>query len=90
TVGLISTEVALRQGENWLKELKSVLEENINYTVAFLTKNSKIRVMKPQGTYLVWLDFSAYDLTNEQIQEKLIKEAKIVLNDGLTFGSEGR
>lgn len=90
TVGLISTEVALRQGENWLKELKSVLEENINYTVDFLTKNSKIRVMKPQGTYLVWLDFSAYDLTNEQIQEKLIKEAKIVLNDGLTFGSEGR
>lgn len=90
TVGLISTEVALRQGEAWLKELKSVLEENINYTVDFLTKNSKIRVMKPQGTYLVWLDFSAYDLTNEQIQEKLIKEAKIVLNDGLTFGSEGR
>ena len=90
TVGLIATEVALRHGKAWLDQLKEVLEENINYTVDFLTEHSHIKAMKPQGTYLVWLDFSAYGLSNEQIQEKLIKEAKVVLNDGLSFGKEGK
>ena len=90
TVGLIATEVALRHGKAWLDQLKEVLEENINYTVDFLTEHSQIKAMKPQGTYLVWLDFSAYGLSNEQIQEKLIKEAKVVLNDGLSFGKEGK
>ena len=90
TVGLIATEVALRHGKAWLDQLKEVLEENINYTVEFLTEHSQIKAMKPQGTYLVWLDFSAYGLSNEQIQEKLIKEAKVVLNDGLSFGKEGK
>ena len=89
-MGLISTEVAFRHGRDWLDQLKEVLEENINYTVDYLTEHSQIKVMKPQGTYLVWLDFSAYGLSNEQIQEKLIKEAKVVLNDGLSFGKEGK
>ncbi|MBY5033965.1 pyridoxal phosphate-dependent aminotransferase [Streptococcus gallolyticus] len=90
TVGLITTEVALRHGKAWLKELKTVLEENINYTVDFLERETKIKVMKPEGTYLIWLDFSAYGLSNEDIQEKLLTEAKVVLNNGLAFGREGK
>lgn len=90
TVGLITTEVALTYGKPWLEELKVVLEENITYVVDYLTEQTKINVMKPEGTYLIWLDFSAYGLTNEEIQEKLIKEAKVVLNDGATFGREGK
>lgn len=90
TVGLITTEVALRQGREWLEELKEVLEENISYTIDYLRQHTKIKVMKPQSTYLIWLDFSAYNLTNEEIQEKLIKEAKVVLNDGLSFGKGGK
>ncbi len=46
--------------------------------------------MKPEGTYLVWLDFSAYNLTHLEIQEKLRYDAKLILNDGLTFGKEGK
>lgn len=88
-IGLIATEAALTKGKAWLEEVKTVLEENIDYTVQYLTKNTNIRVMKPEGTYLIWLDFSAYGLTNEEVQEKLTKEAKVVLNDGSTFGREG-
>lgn len=88
-IGLIATEAALTKGKAWLEELKTVLEENIDYTIQYLTKNTNIRVMKPEGTYLIWLDFSAYGLTNEEVQEKLTKEAKVVLNDGSTFGREG-
>ncbi|CRH90102.1 Cystathionine beta-lyase PatB [Chlamydia trachomatis] len=90
TVGLITTEVALRSGKSWLEELKTVLEENINYTVDYLGNHTKIKVMKPEGTYLIWLDFSAYGLSNEAIQEKFLTEAKVVLNNVLAFGTEGK
>lgn len=89
TVGLIATEVALTQGKAWLEELKTVLEQNIDYAIQYLTTHTAIRAMKPEGTYLIWLDFSAYGLSNEEIQEKLLTEAKVVLNDGATFGQEG-
>lgn len=46
--------------------------------------------MKPEGTYLVWLDFSAYGIEQPQLDEKLQKEAKVVLNDGSHFGKEGK
>ena len=52
-------------------------------------KETKIKVMKPQGTYLIWLDFSAYGLTDERLQELLRNEAKVILNRGLDFGEEG-
>lgn len=90
TVGLITTETAFAYGKPWLTELKTVLEKNIDFAVDYLSENTKISVMKPEGTYLIWLDFSAYGLTNEEIQEKLIKEAKVVLNDGFAFGTDGK
>ncbi len=89
TVGLLAAEAAYRYGKPWLEELKVVLEKNIDYVFQTLSEKTKIRVMKPEGTYLVWLDFSAYGLTNEEVQEKLVKQAKVVLNDGVTFGPEG-
>lgn len=89
TIGLITTEVAFRYGKLWLDSLKPVLEGNIDYLVDYLGQHTNIEVMKPQGTYLVWLDFSAYGLSHEAIFDKLVKEAKVVLNDGQTFGKEG-
>lgn len=90
TVGLIATEVAFRKGGAWLVELKQVLEENITYVYDYLAKHSSIKAMKPEGTYLIWLDFSAYNLTHADINRLLQEEAKLVLNDGLTFGREGK
>ena len=56
----------------------------------YFEEHTKIKVMKPEGTYLVWLDFSAYDIEQPQLDEKLQKEAKVVLNDGAHFGKEGK
>ncbi|HFI0639466.1 TPA: MalY/PatB family protein [Streptococcus suis] len=88
-IGLITTETAFRYGRPWLEELKSVLEKNIDYITDYLTQQTKIKVVKPQGTYLVWLDFSAYGLEHPELHRKLKEEAKVVLNDGQTFGKEG-
>ena len=88
-LGYLATEAAYRYGKDWLEELKQVFEDHINYVVDLFGKETKIKVMKPQGTYLIWLDFSAYDLTDERLQELLRNEAKVILNPGLDYGEEG-
>ena len=88
-LGYLATETAYRYGEDWLTELKELIEKHINYVVDVFGKESKIKVMKPQGTYLIWLDFSAYGLSEEGLQGLLRDEAKVILNRGLDFGEEG-
>ena len=88
-LGYLATEAAYRYGEDWLTELKELIEKHINYVVDVFGKETKIKVMKPQGTYLIWLDFSAYGLSEEDLQGLLKKEAKVILNRGLDFGEEG-
>ena len=88
-LGYLATEAAYRFGEDWLTELKELIEKHINYVVDVFGKETKIKVMKPQGTYLIWLDFSAYDISDEEIRNLLRDEAKVILNRGLDFGEEG-
>ena len=90
-LGFLATEAAYRHGKAWLTELKAVLEENIDFVVNYFAKEApRLRVMKPQGTYLVWLDFSDYGLTDDQLFHLLREEAKVVLNRGSDFGQEGK
>ena len=88
-LGYLATEAAYRSGEDWLTELKELIEKHINYVVDLFEKETKIKVMKPQGTYLIWLDFSAYDIRDEELRSLLRDEAKVILNRGLDFGEEG-
>ena len=89
-LGFIATEVAYLNGKGWLEDLKEVLEENIDYTVEVLRDQTDISVMKPQGTYLLWLDFSAYGLSEEELHARLHDQAKVILNKGTDFGVEGK
>ena len=88
-LGYLATETAYRYGEDWLAELKELIEKHINYVVDLFGKKTKIKVMKPQGTYLIWLDFSVYDISDEELKSLLRNEAKVILNRGLDFGEEG-
>lgn len=88
-LGYLATEAAYRYGEDWLTELKELIEKHINYVVDVFGKETKIKVMKPQGTYLIWLDFSDYDISDEELRKLLRDEAKVILNRGLDFGEEG-
>ena len=75
-LGYLATETAYRYGKDWLGELKEVIENHINYVVDLFGKETKIKVMKPQGTYLIWLDFSAYGLSEEDLHGLLKQEAR--------------
>ena len=80
---------AYRYGKDWLEELKQVFEKHIDYVVDELHEKTKIRVMKPQGTYLLWLDFSAYPYSDDELHAKIHDQAKLILNRGTDFGKEG-
>ncbi|MCF1686071.1 pyridoxal phosphate-dependent aminotransferase [Tetragenococcus halophilus] len=90
TFGIIGTQAAYEGGKEWLDELLVYLKENINITYNFFQNElPDVKVSKPEATYLMWLDFSAYHLTDKQLEEKLINEAKVVLNPGISYGQEG-
>lgn len=89
TLGFLATETALRYGKDWLDELKTVLETNINLLTETLIAQTDIKVMKPEGTYLVWLDFSEYGIDHNELGRILQEDVKLILNDGVTFGKEG-
>lgn len=90
TFGYIGTEAAYKYGDEWLTELLAYLKENIKLVETFFAnKFPQVKVMVPEGTYLVWLDFSSLNLTDEQLQECLIQKGKVVLNPGISFGPTG-
>lgn len=90
TFGLIATEAAYNEGKAWLDELLPYLKNNIDFTYDFITEHlPKVKIMKPQGTYLIWLDFSAYQLSDDELLERFIQKAGIVVNPGISFGPKG-
>ena len=88
--GYISTQAAYENGSLYVKELKKYIMENILFTKSYFEENNtKIKFHIPEATYLLWLDFSGYNLSHNEIKEKLLQNCKIALNDGVSFGSNG-
>ena len=90
-MGLVACQSAYEKGQNWLNELKKYLLDNINYVDTFLKeKLPKVKLIYPEGTYLLWLDFNALNLSDEKIEELMIKKAKLWLDNGKMFGDSGK
>lgn len=89
--GFIALEAAYEFGEKWLEELLQYLNLNIKFTKNYLKKNnSKIIFIEPESTYLLWFSFKNYSITHAKVKQKLLKESKLALNDGTSFGPEGK
>jgi aminotransferase class I and II len=90
TMGIVACEAVYKNGEEWLNELKKYIVGNIDLVRAFLQeKLQKVRLIEPEGTYLLWLDFRGTGLTDEEIENKMTNEAKIWLDGGNMFGTLG-
>lgn len=88
--GLLATKAAYEHGAQWLEECKAYLTENLSYVRTFLKERlPEIRLIEPDGTYLLWLNFKDYGFTDEKLHELLTKKAKLWLDDGTMFGPEG-
>ena len=88
--GYVATKAAYDNGALFVEELKKYLLSNIKFTKNYLKKNnSKIAFKPPEATYLLWLDFSRYNLSHNEIKNILLTKSKIALNDGVSFGNNG-
>lgn len=84
-----AAEAAFKHGEEWLQQMLSYLNGNVQALDDFLRTNMpKVKAVLPEASYLAWLDFSAYGLSHKELADRLINKAKVVLNDGTTFGGD--
>ncbi|RDY29133.1 pyridoxal phosphate-dependent aminotransferase [Romboutsia weinsteinii] len=87
---LVATEAAYNQGEEWLEDFLTYLEGNIDFAIKYIEENMpKLKVKKPEGTYLLWVDFSEIGLTDEELAKVLVEKGKVALNNGTSFGMGG-
>ena len=80
---------AYEEGDEWLEQALNYIEANIDLTISFLEEHlPDIKIMRPEASYLIWLDCSAYVQDNQKLYDKL-REAKVELNAGIKYGTEG-
>lgn len=88
--GIVACMAAYEQGEEWLEEVLSYIKANAKYVEDFLAERlPKVKMTKLEGTYLVWLDFRAYGLSFEEIDDRIIHKCKLWLDSGAIFGKSG-
>lgn len=89
--GIVATKAAYTKGDEWLKEAKEYIKGNIDYVKDYLDKNiPDVKMMVPEGTYLVWLDFSKISDNYKEIGEIVENKAGLWVDPGVMFGHSGR
>lgn len=90
TLGSVAQEAAYTSGEEWYQDLMKYLTENIDFTLDFFKKRiPRIKVRRPEGTYLLWIDCSGLNMKPEELSDFFLKKCKVWLNDGSMFGHAG-
>ncbi|MDW7615598.1 MalY/PatB family protein [Peribacillus simplex] len=88
--GVVALEAAYRHGEEWLDQLLEYLQGNLEFTLNYFSKNiPQIKVIQPEGTYLVWLDCRELGFSVKELDEFMLRKARVAMNEGLIFGMEG-
>jgi len=91
TFGLVACEAAYGFGDEWLLQLKAYLQGNLDFVREYINKYlPNIRLIEPEGTYLLWIDFSGLNLSDKQINNIIKNKARLWLSDGSIFGEEGK
>lgn len=88
--GITALEAAYTDGEEWLDQVIAYLEGNLDFLVDYIgSRIPQIKVSKPEGTYLVWLDCRELSMGQKELVDFFINKANVGLNDGAAFGAEG-
>ena len=86
----IATMAALRYGEPWRQQMLSYVEGNVKYVEDFCTAQlPMIKPLRPQASFLIWLDCRRLGLDHSQLNDLFINKAHLALNDGEMFGPGG-
>lgn len=88
--GIVAVEAAYNHGEEWLEEVMGYIEDNYRFMESFFSEHlPRLKIIRPQGTYLAWADFRSLGLDPESRKALLMEEARVYLNEGELFGPEG-
>jgi len=88
--GLTAMEAAFRYGDEWLEQVLEYLEGNVEFTIKYLKeKIPQIKAIRPEGTYLLWLDCRELGMDPQSLSKFFREEAKVGMNDGYTYGPGG-
>jgi cystathionine beta-lyase len=88
--GVVACETAYNEGDEWLAQVMIYIEDNLDYMAAFIDRNIPgIRVIRPEGTYLVWLDCRELGLDKWALKRLMLDKARIFPDEGFIFGTEG-
>lgn len=87
---LVATEAAYNYGEDWLYELIKYIEDSVDFAIDYIKNHMpQLKVKKPEGTYLLWVDFSNLNVDKKDLKNALINKGRIALSDGSSFGIGG-
>ena len=89
--GAVAAAEAFDKGEDWLEACYAYILENYNYIKEFCETHwdGKAKVVKMEGTYLMWIDFNAIESCPTKLEQVMLKKAKVALDEGKIFGDEG-
>lgn len=86
TLGLVACQAAYETGEEWLYQCKKAIQKNLDEIREFLKLYlPKIKLVEPQGTYLVWLDFKECGFSDEELETFIVHKANLWLDNGARF-----
>ena len=89
-MGLDACRAAYEHGTPWLNELRTYLLQNLLFVRDYIAKNMpKVRLVEPEGTYLIWLDFRELGLSGKTLDDLIIYKAGLWLDPGEMFGEGG-
>ena len=89
-LGLVATETAYRQGEEWYTHMLEYIRGNIEFVKEYVKDNLPgVNVIDGEGTYLVWLDFRKTGIDARELDRRVIYDAKLWLDSGEIFGKTG-
>ena len=88
--GVVAVQAAYDHGEEWLVQLLEYIEDNLKYLEQYIAEHiPQLTVVRPEGTYLVWIDCHRLRLGKWELKQFMLEEAKVYLDEGFIFGPEG-
>lgn len=89
--GITALEAAYNSGSEWLDQLMDYLSDNLEFLSEYINNSiPEIKVIKPEGTYLVWLDCRNLGMNKKELHDFMLDKAKVWFDDGHMFGENGQ
>jgi cystathionine beta-lyase len=88
--GVAALIAAYRHCDEWLEQLMQYVADNLSFMEQFISRHlPSLKVIRPEGTYLVWLDCRGLGLSADELHQLFVDDARVLCDDGGLFGPEG-